>query len=157
MIKSISLLAAVLTAGTCALPYPLTQTCPAPSSIGGAQATIGGKPYSGCLPSWCFTSNVVDASTQACSFDAISCDYALAVKNIGCKQCTQSTQPKCSTANLTAAIMGTTVKAACVSFLIYAIHILDTQPISHNCTAPRYIHSYALNNCCKPTNALPLH
>ncbi len=137
MIKSISLLAAVLAAGTCALPYPLTQTCPAPSSIGGAQATIGGKPYSGCLPSWCFTSNVVDASTQACSFDAISCDYALAVKNMGCKQCTQSTQAKCSTANLTAAIMGKTVKAACVSF---AIHLNDTQSASRNCIAPRCIH-----------------
>ena len=139
MIKSLSLLAAVLAAGTCA--YPLTQTCPAPSSIGGAQATIGGKPYSGCLPSWCFTSNVVDASTQACSFDAISCDYALAVKNMGCKQCTQSTQAKCSTANLTAAIMGKTVKAACVSF----VHIRDTQATSRNCATLQDFHSYALN------------
>jgi hypothetical protein len=27
--------------------YPLYTTCPAPASIGGAQATIGGKAYSG--------------------------------------------------------------------------------------------------------------
>lgn len=101
--------------------FDLHTECPYPSRNGGGYE-IGGKMYSGCLPNFCFTSKVVDASTPACEYTSGTCDYAVAVKNVGCRQCTQSTDPMCTTANLTNTIMGSTVKAAYCNDKFLVIH-----------------------------------
>jgi hypothetical protein len=90
----------ILNINTCLADYPLNQTCSPPQSQ-------GGNGY--CGPAFC--DSIVN-KLPACAFTQVKQDYPLLISKIGTKTCTQSTDPRCSSAALKALVFGNGIKAA---------------------------------------------
>lgn len=84
----------------CLADYPLNQTCSLPKSQ-------GGNGY--CGPAFC---DSIVMTLPGCKFTQINHDYASLVAKTTTKTCTQSTDPRCSSAALKAVVFGTGIKAA---------------------------------------------
>ena len=91
---------ALISVHLCSANYAMNTTCSAP-------AAQGGKGY--CGPSFCDTSASI---LPACVFTTQTYNYPTLVQKIPSKVCTQSTDPRCTSAALAALILGQGIKAA---------------------------------------------
>lgn len=90
----------IINISTCLAVFPLNQTCSPPQSQ-------GGNGY--CGPSFC---DSISIKLPGCSFTQIKQDYPALVSKMGTKSCTQSTDPRCTSAALKALVFGRGIKAA---------------------------------------------
>ena len=90
----------ILNINTCVAEYPLNQTCSRPQSQ-------GGNGY--CGPSFC---DSINNKLPGCTFTQVKHDYPALISKMGTKTCTQSTDPRCTSAALKAVVFGNGIKAA---------------------------------------------
>jgi hypothetical protein len=84
----------------CIANYPLNMTCSPPVSQ-------GGKGY--CGPSYCDTSV---STLPACIFSSLTYNFPSIMSKLNSKTCTQSTDPRCTSAALAVLVYGNGIKAA---------------------------------------------
>ena len=101
---------ALLCVHVCFANYALNTTCSAP-------AAQGGKGY--CGPSFC---DISASILPTCVFTTQTYNYPTMVQTIPSKVCTQSTDPRCTSAALAALMLGQGIKAAYCNDAFLVIH-----------------------------------